>query len=497
LEGRLMAERILGLDIGDRCIKAVVVTRMIRGGTQVEYCAVRERNAEEEPAAAVAAMFAEHEALRNLSCITALPAREFSFRDLGFPFRDKKKIRQAMTFEIEPLLPMPIETALVDYMLANTAGEARVLAAAAPRETVQARMDLLAEHVRGITALDVEAVPLTAAFLSRQAPAGFDLLVDVGARHTVVLFVKDRCLFQIRDYPFGSDYGGATADGSPPPPPDEGPIHAFCRELRNTVDFLKWRGFAEGNPFRIYLTGGGSADRRLDNVLAKYFSAPVERVDMAAVAGISFSEAAKKQWRPLLMNQALALAVRPFKKEAGFDFRKRRRREEAGYRPFKRNLPYLAAALGIVLLLAWADSFLDYYDTKLRLNQLKKQINNLYRQYSPETVRIVDPVAQMRAQIAESKKSLLGTDNVPRAAALDVLKDISASIPPATEVLVTAMAMERDTVVLKGEAKNFDAVQAVRNDLGKAKLIKSVDIGATNLMKQGEKVEFELRLTTK
>ena len=197
------------------------------------------------------------------------------------------------------------------------------------------------------------------------------------------------------------------------------------------------------------------------------------------------------------MNQALALAVRPFKKEAGFDFRKRRRREEAGYRPFKRNLPYLAAALGIVLLLAGADSFLDYYDTKLRLNQLKKQINNLYRQYSPETVRIVDPVAQMRAQIAESKKSLLGTDNVPRAAALDVLKDISASIPPATEVLVTAMAMERDTVVLKGEAKNFDAVQAVRNDLGKAKLIKSVDIGATNLMKQGEKVEFELRLTTK
>lgn len=488
----------MGLDVGDRFIKAVAVARTIRGGIQVEYCAARRRGAEEEPADAVAALFAEHEALRNLPCITALPAREFSFRDLTFPFRDKKKIRQALPFEIEPLLPVPMEAMLVDYLLANAAGEARVLAAAVPRETVQGRLDLLRGHVRDVVVLDVEAVPLTASFVSRQAGADYDLLLDVGARRTVALFIKDRSLFQIRNHVLRMDPDDADAAGVASSSAEDGPVEAFGRELRNTVDFLKWRGFTTGDPSRIYLTGGGGGDRRFDDVLGRHFSAPLERVDMACVAGIAFAETAKRQWQPLLMNQALALAVRPFRKEAGYDFRKRRRREEAGYRPFKKNIPWLAAALGIILLLTGADFFLDYYDAKVRLSQLKRQINGLYRQYSPETVRIVDPVAQLRAQIAESKKSMLGMmDSTPRAAALDVLKDISAAIPPATEILVTAMTMEREAVVVKGEAKNFDAVQAVRNDLGKAKLIKSVDIGATNLMKQGEKVEFELRLTTK
>jgi len=493
-----MAERILGLDIGDALIKAVVVTRLIRGGVQVEYCAARARGADEDLSAAVAALFAEHEALRNISCITTLPACNCSFRDLSFPFRDKKKIRQTLPLAIEPLLPFPMTEALVDYLLANAAGEAQVLAAAAARATVQSRIDLLKGQVRNIAALDVETVPLLAAFLSKQVLAGFDLLIDIGARHTVVLFVRDRCLIQIREYAFGAETEVGAEDGPQTTGPEEDACHAFCRELRNTVDFLRWRGFITENPFRIYLTGGGSANPYLNNVLSEFFSSPVERVDMAVTAGISFSEEAKRQWEPLVMNQALALAVRPFKKEAGFDFHKRRRREDLGYRPFKKNLPWLAAMAAVIVFLVGAEVVLDYYDAKLRLQQIKGQINALYRQYNPQATRIVDPIAQMRAQLAESKKTMLGmTDTAGGVTALDVLKDISSLVPPATEVLVTGMTMDRDAVVIKGEAKNFDAVQAVRNDLGKSKIIKTVAIGATNLMKQGEKVEFDLKVTLK
>ncbi|MCX7950198.1 MAG: hypothetical protein N2509_08820, partial [Treponemataceae bacterium] len=73
----------------------------------------------------------------------------------------------------------------------------------------------------------------------------------------------------------------------------------------------------------------------------------------------------------------------------------------------------------------------------------------------------------------------------------------STLITPAHEVMLTALTVEGDTVIVKGETKNFDMVQAIKNDLAKSKLVKTVSIGATNLVKQGEKVEFDMRLFLK
>ncbi|MCX7634638.1 MAG: pilus assembly protein PilM, partial [Syntrophales bacterium] len=251
-----MAEAVLGLDIGDRNIKAVAAARSIRGRIQVLYCAVQERKDNEDLRAAVAALFAEHPFLRHLPCITTLPAREVLFRNLTFPFRNRKKVEQTFKFELEAQLPLAEEELSVDFLTTDESDNSQILAAATTKTAVQSRTELIREFVRGISAMDVETVPLVPAFAAKQLSGGLAMVIDMGARHTVVLFIKNRRLIQLREFAFGTETASSEKDGTPAGMTVSSDAERFCVELYHTVEILKWRGLGEANPSWIYLTGG-------------------------------------------------------------------------------------------------------------------------------------------------------------------------------------------------------------------------------------------------
>jgi hypothetical protein len=69
--------------------------------------------------------------------------------------------------------------------------------------------------------------------------------------------------------------------------------------------------------------------------------------------------------------------------------------------------------------------------------------------------------------------------------------------PPATELLLSSFVFEKDMVLLKGQVKNFDAVDILKKAFMKSKFFENVVIGGTALARQGDKVEFEMRVTLK
>ena len=100
-------------------------------------------------------------------------------------------------------------------------------------------------------------------------------------------------------------------------------------------------------------------------------------------------------------------------------------------------------------------------------------------------------MVQLRGKIAEAKKLAAGMGDATAAVtALDLLKEISALAPP--DLLVTSLTLDGDAVGLKGEARNFDAVETVKKTFANSKYFKTVTIGSTNLMKQGTGVEFDM-----
>ena len=103
-------------------------------------------------------------------------------------------------------------------------------------------------------------------------------------------------------------------------------------------------------------------------------------------------------------------------------------------------------------------------------------------------------MAQLRGKIAEARKLSAGMGDAASAATvLDLLKELSGLAP--ADLLLTSFTLDGDVIGLKGEVRNFDAVDTVKKTFANSKYFKTVTIGSTNMMKQGSGVEFDLKMT--
>jgi type II secretory pathway component PulL len=108
-----MAEQILGLDIGNSALKAVLVSQSLRAGFRVE---IAENIAFSDSGGVAQALASLGEKIdyRQVKINLSLPADAVSFHNVKLPFRDAKKIRQTIAFELETMLPQGMDDFLLD-----------------------------------------------------------------------------------------------------------------------------------------------------------------------------------------------------------------------------------------------------------------------------------------------------------------------------------------------------------------------------------------------
>jgi general secretion pathway protein L len=509
-----MSDKILGIDIGEDAVKAVLVSRSFKGG----YRAVAADSVSIPQAGGVAEAMKklfENANFRGCPATTALSVRRLSFRNLSLPFKDEKKIRQILAFEVEPLLHFPIEEAIIDFIMVHKGVPSELFVAVAPKAFVQERTAHISEYVKNINNIDIDGVAV-ADLVAPKSPAGCALLLDVGAEHSVAFVIRDGSLCQIRPFAFGGNAVTRTLAGQLGCDADEAErrkrenlldgaqevvaalIERFLSELDNTIAFMKLHGHLQEGPQRIYLTGGGALYAPLQDALSRRFEAPVEALDLLSVTGVQCDPAVRSRWNPLIMNSALALAVSGHKTRRGFNFRIRDAKVRAAIGRLKGTLRWAAAVTALFLILAATDVYLDYRYNRQRLNALKTEIMTLFKTYNPQATRIVEPVSQMRGSILEARKASLGVAEArPGLSSLALLKDISRLAPPETELLLNSFVLDKDMILLKGNAKNFDAVDTLKREFMKSTFFETVAMGAATLTKQGDKVEFEMRITLK
>jgi general secretion pathway protein L len=508
-------DKVLGIDIGDDAIKAILVSRSFKGG----YRAVAAGHVSIAQAGGVAEalrILFENKSLRGCPATTALSVRHLSFRNVSLPFKDEKKIRQILAFEVEPLLHFPIDEAILDYVMVHKGVPSDLFVAIAPKAAVQERAVHISQYVKKISRIDVEGAVLAATLAAKGPPAGCALVLDIGAEHTAGIVIRDGHLCQIRSFAFGGNHItrmiaerlNIDADAAELQKRENSAGEAeealrtlygkFLSELDNTIEFMMLQGQLQEGPQRIYLTGGGALYAPLQDALSRHFAAPVEPPDLLAGGGIQCDLAVRSHWNPLIMNQALALAIAGHKTSQSFSFRIRDSKVRAAFGQLRGVLRWAAAVTAIFVILAAADIYLDYRYNRQRLDALKTEIMTLFKTYNPQATRIVDPVSQMKGSIIEARKVALGmAETRPGVTALALLKDISRLAPPAAELLLSSFVFEKDMILLKGQAKNFDAVDTLKKEFMKSTFFETVTIGGVALTKQGDKVEFDMRVTLK
>ena len=108
-----MPGKILGLDIKDDFVAAIQVASTLKGYqiTASTRVSIEGENGLEN---ALKEIFDQAD-LKSDVCHSSIPAERISYRNLRLPFKDPKKIRQPLPFEIETMVPFHIEDLLVDF----------------------------------------------------------------------------------------------------------------------------------------------------------------------------------------------------------------------------------------------------------------------------------------------------------------------------------------------------------------------------------------------
>ncbi|MGH7336531.1 MAG: type II secretion system protein GspL, partial [Myxococcota bacterium] len=182
-------KNVLGLDLGSHSIKAVELAQGLRTVEVVRFHAEL-RDPEQSLAGQLARLLITHSFHRD-NVVAALRGDRVSVRRLSFPFAEKRRVAQAVPFELEDQVPFDIGDMVIDWALAEREGpRARVVSVLAPRTEVSALIETLHQARCDARIIEGEGIALANLASSFEFP-GSRLLVDIGHTKTTVCALQN------------------------------------------------------------------------------------------------------------------------------------------------------------------------------------------------------------------------------------------------------------------------------------------------------------------
>jgi len=479
-----MKAKIWGLDIGSTGIKAVEVTRTLRG-FRVSNHGLFPLPGKEKGDLRGEILQALRQVLPKLEdrgegLVYSFPSRQTMVHRIPLPFADRKKNRQVVKYEVEPLLPFAADQVIVDfYSPGKNSGEERTLVFAVRKGDLGEHLALLKE-----AGLDPESVvPEALALFSLvralgKTSAGSGALLDLGdEKATVILWQNDR-LVLARSIPLaGSALSRAEAHD----------LSRLAEEVRRT--FLSAGYGPENRPVeKVFLTGGNSLNPGVEKKLGDLLPASVSCLEMGEMSGD-----VPKEIRP-----ALAAALGAALGGAAGEEVNLRREEFASSQKAQRargRMKILVCYASILAVLGVAAFFLNYSLKERRYQDLRAEIRKEFTQALPEVKRVVNEIQQMKARVQEERAKLAalgggGGSGSP----LEILRELSMMVEPSMKVRVTELIVDPETVEVNGEADSFDTVNQLKSRLDRSARFKEVQLKTARASSLENVVEFKLQM---
>jgi len=441
--------RVVGIELAAGELRIAEGERSFSGTrlTGVTRVPVPDARALEHALAALAAR-------RPRRVLSVLPLAATTHRFLTLPFRDHHRLARTAPLELLGLLPGEIAGVHVaTERLAVGGGGALVLAVAVRTSDVEEHDAVLAAH--GLRADRLALAPLPVWNLVAERDAA--LLLADGA-HSTLSLRRDGRLTAMRALLAAPTH-----------------VDAFVAECAGVLA-------AFGAAPESASAGTGGAPPRL--VLAGPDATPGLGAALAAGAGLEVVPLDELAPLPEPACDALACAgaLGVVAGGAGLDLRPPRHATAAGR--WRRTAMLAAAALLLALVNAGVERIrLARYDAMLR-----DEIAAVAAAALPG-----EPIVAARAQLeAAADAATKGFAARRGAPVLEVLRELSARVPPALALDVQELTVDDDGIRVHGRAPSFDAVDALARALGTSPLLAEVRTEETRTAVDGRGVLFRL-----
>ena len=481
-----MSRKVLGIDIRNESVSAVVVKTSLRESRIDAYTHIPISDTEEGNNHLQAAL----ESLRNeididgCDCVVSISADHFSYRVLQIPFKDHKKIQMVLPFELEPAVPYPVDDLIIDFIDLGSDGHGDhtdVIAVAVTKSELN-------RYLETLTAIKIDPEMITLSGL----PAALCLANQADADKDQLFLKVDKALSTL--FIIGS--GGIKLIRSFPTPAAEdtriGSLSAF---IHRTVAAFGELSQLEYEPQNLVVTGSGLNGANLDAGISGVLQLPVNRLNLADRLTIPFDSKSNQPWDPALMNNALALALMEIEGIRGLNFHKGGFAAKKFFVKHKKYLIKTGVLAASVLALLIFNVVAESYALKRQISRLDKQITGVFKETFPGVKRIVDPFREMQVKVQEIKKNaVIQTATTPQILAIDIINNISKSISESITVDITRMVVSQDSVMITGTTDTFEGVNDIKSKLEQIDAFKKVTISSTNKDRSGKEVRFQMKV---
>lgn len=357
-------EKCLGIYFEDSTIKAVAISRqkgVVVIDQMIEFSDVKPLDNPNEL-----------EPIKKLSetrlSISGLSGEDLLLRRLRLKIVKQKEIDDVFHFQAEPMLPYPIESAVLDKWTTEVLDDQSSIAfLAAKKEDVQNHLDRLEENGIDPEAVSAYPVALTALsqFYTEKAP--LKLVIDIEKEQITCVLIKQDKLIASHEIASGWQplyQAHIDSEKSNSPSIDEFFSLGLLESPKEWVQEVVWNVFAlqketkSKEPFLLFITGEGANLPHLKEHIAEALESPLTSFNTPCSL-VDFNRFAL----PL----GLALSGLPvFKEKINF------RQEEFAFKdPWKRFKKSLVLIAGLSCLLAFSiylftQSYIRYREDQLR-----------------------------------------------------------------------------------------------------------------------------------
>lgn len=473
-----MADTVFCLEIADDVVTGVLVAKRAKA-TVVVGCAQAEIH--KIPLEDGVVQVCQQAGFSGGACHLALGAEFFSFRNLSFPFSDRKKITQTLPFELENLSASEGDDLLADFLISGTGPEgAQIVAATIEKE-------VLTDLLRALDKADVdpdtiEVAGVRIALRLADALAEDCVLLDIRDSLAELIIVSRGGIVLIRSLQLDPK---ARENGRQ--------FEELGRLVRQTLLVSRIVDL-EKKEFTLCLIGDETEHAELAPQLSSQLGVKVRNYQLSDQSLIKIDSSVVRAYRFRQMDLVLALALKLKAKNGTFNFRKDEFKKRKST-PELRTI-FLRAGVPLAVTIALIVFYFGYDYKKLRdrHDATRQQVVQVFNETLPEVTRVVNPVQQLQVRINEIRKTYSGRESGTGHTVIALLTEISARIPTSYHVVVKRMVADSDVVRIKAVTKDFNTVDNVQKELEKSSYFQTVTISAANQSPKKEEVSFELKL---
>jgi hypothetical protein len=449
---------VLAIEIGKDYIKGVRFRSSLKGphfeGAGFTSLSVKEEEGWNRAANNGLTLVFDKMKPEKTEVISIMPGHLFFLRNYSFPMTNQRKVKQAIPFEMEGDIPLPLEDVVIDSVVIKEKKGAKVFAFALPKEIFKEHLNLFPEGFKPRIVIP-DFVSLSFLKLSEQKEDTG--ILEVGDEKLTLIASKHSKLKAARSIASKNKDGLSNSDITE--------LDSTLKEWARTGIDIK----------KIYLCGDNTSNVDNEDLSDKL---DLDLEDLApSLNSIGQISTKKKDYDKLKEPSRFASLI-----GAGYiniDVNLlRSEEEEERAAVLRKRVITSSIGLAILLLLGLTDLFITYSSIKGQYSEAKLAVSKAFQEAMPEVKNI--PIGKEKAQLEtaikkekESLRLIKGDASID----FDLLKVLDSFIsePLTGNVVITELRIEKE-ISFQGEAKKQGAIDTFVESLRKASTVKDVTI---------------------